>query len=280
MESKKQVKKKTQNVIEKPSVFENEREMALDFAMKVQQKFDKIIKAVVLFGSQTKNESLPGSDIDLVIIIDDASIQWDMELIAWYREELGKLIQNSKYEKELHVNTIKLTTWWNDLMYGDPVIINILRYGDVLVDYAGFFNPLKILLQEGKIKSTHEAVYVALERSPNHLLRSKISKIGSIDGIFWSMVDSAQAALMTVGKLPPSTEHIPGMLRETFVQKGMLKESYADALRDLYAIHRGINHGKIHDIPGKDIDEWYKVADSFLNEMSRIINTIIESQKK
>ena len=46
----------------------------------------------------------PGkSDIDIIIIIDDASIKWDMELIAWYRQELGKIIQTNPYKKSLHI---------------------------------------------------------------------------------------------------------------------------------------------------------------------------------
>lgn len=279
MEQKNKVKKLAKKEANVPT-FENERGIALDFATKVQQKFDRIVKAVVLFGSQAKNTARANSDIDIVIIIDDASVKWDMELIAWYREELGKLIQNSDYGRDLHINTIKLTTWWNDLMYGDPVVINIIRYGDVLIDVGGFFNPLKALLQEGRIRSTHEAVYVALERAPSHLLRSKASKIGSIEGIYWSMVDASQAALMTIGKLPPSNENIPEMLNETFVAKGMLKSEYSKAMRDLYNLHKGLSHGTVHDVPGKDIDEWYKVAESFLGEMARIINRIIDSQKK
>jgi len=269
------------NVIKKETKvsLNTDRDIAMDFAARVFKKFDKMLKAAVLFGSQAKNTSSSGSDIDIIIIIDDASISWDIELIAWYREELGRLINEVNYGKNLHVNTIKLTTWWQDLTYGDPVIINILRFGEALIDVGGFFNPLKMLLQQGKIKSTHEAVYVALERAPSHLLRSKMSKMGAIEGIYWCMVDSAQAALMTIGKLPPSPEHIAGMLDETFVSKGMLKAGYSKAMRDIYNMHKGIEHGSIHDIPGKDIDEWYKVAESFLNESAKIINSVIDNAK-
>ena len=34
-------------------------------------------------------------------------------------------------------------------MHGDPVVINILRYGEALIDYGGFFNPLKSLFFSG-----------------------------------------------------------------------------------------------------------------------------------
>ena len=57
------------------------------FATKVYEKFDKVVKAVVLFGSSTKNTASSSSDVDIIIIIDDVSIDWDQELIAWFGRE-------------------------------------------------------------------------------------------------------------------------------------------------------------------------------------------------
>ena len=183
--------KKTEQITSSNPSLINERQIALEFAAKVQKRFSDMIKATVLFGSQTKGEASSSSDIDIVIIIDDASIKWDLELISWYREELAKLVAACKYPRELHINTIKLTTWWNDLMHGDPVVINILRYGEALIDIGGFFNPLKALLLDGKIHSTPEAVYSALQRAPMHLARSNFAELSAIEGIYWTMVDSA-----------------------------------------------------------------------------------------
>jgi len=255
------------------------KEIAMDFASQVQKKFDRIVKASILFGSQAKNESTASSDIDIVLIIDDAAIQWDLELISWYREELSKIIANNKYGVDLHVNTVKLTTFWNDLMHGDPVVINILRYGEALIDYGGFFNPLKSLLLQGKVSSTVEAVYTCLQRAPSHLARSKTSEMSSIEGVYWCMVDSAQAALMTAGKMPPSPEHIPVMLKETFVDAKLLSSNYVQAMRDLYLLHKGILHGEIAHIKGSEIDRWQDIAEKFLVEITELINRMIDSKK-
>lgn len=261
-------------------IIENEKDIAMEFATLVHKKFDRIVKATVLFGSQAKNTATAGSDIDIIIIVDDASLKWDLELIAWYREELGKIIDSYKFNRELHINTIKLTTWWNDLLHGDPVVINILRYGEVLIDSGGFFVPLKALLHQGKIRATHEAVYTALQRSPSHLARSKASKLGGVEGVYWSMVDAAQAALMITGRLPPSPEHIPIMLRETFVSSNMLKSKYIDSIKEIIAIHKSVVHGDIHEISGKSLDEWQEKAEEFLREMTSLIDKVLESEKK
>ncbi len=260
--------------------FRDDKDIAADFAQKAHSKFDRMIKASILFGSQAKNTASAGSDIDIILLIDDAAINWDLELVSWYREELGKLIAAQKYSKDLHINTVKLTTWWQDLMHGDPIVLNILRYGEALIDSGGFFNPLKALLLQGKIRSTPEAVYSALQRAPAHLARSKASALASIEGVYWSMVDSSQAALIMAGKLPPSPEHIPEMLRVTFVDSGILKMNSIKALKDIFVLHKSITYGETTAIKGQNIDFWQDTAEKFLLEMTNIIDKLADENKK
>ena len=252
-----------------------ESEIAMDFAVKAYKKFDKAVKSIVLFGSTVKKISVAGSDIDIIIIIDDVSINWDQELIAWYREELDKILRKNPYKKSLHINTIKLSTWWEDLMKGDPVVINVLRYGEAMIDTAGFFEPLKFLLIKGKIKSTPEAIYNCLQRAPGHILRSKTAELGSIEGLYWAMVDSAHAALIAANVLPPSPEHIPVDLKETFVNTGRLKMKYVVWYRDLLVLHKDISHGKIKDLKGVEIDSWQEKTQEFLDVMTKLVKEII-----
>ncbi len=252
------------------------RDIAMDFAVSLHKKFDHLIKASILFGSQAKNTATSSSDIDIIVIIDDASLSWDLELIAWYREELARLVSQKRYGEELHINTIKLTTWWQDLMHGDPVVLNILRSGEVLIDIGGFFTPLKVLFTQGKIQSTPEAVYMALQRAPMHLARSKMAELGAIDGVYWTMVDSAQAALITAGQLPPSPEHVTQMLKETFVDKNLIRMDLVYWYRDIFMLHKNIIHGRIQEIKGADIDLWQGRAETFMKKMADVIDRILD----
>ena len=278
--SENKVGKKKSGISEKniPTLqLKTEDGIAMDFAVKIYKKFDKLVKSIVLFGSSTKQTAVPGSDIDIMVLIDDASIKWDQELIAWYREELEKVIQQSPYKRNLHINTVKLSTWWEDLVRGDPVVLNILRYGEALIDYGGFFNPLKHMLIEGKIKSTPEAIYSCLQRAPLHLARSKAAELGAIDGLYWAMVDSAHAALISKNALPPSPEHIAGELKINFVNAGKLKMKYVVWFRDLNILHKSISHGEITDLKGVEIDEWQKRTEEFIGVMAQLVNDIISN---
>ena len=253
----------------------NERDIAADFAEKVYKKFDSLIKSIILFGSQIKHSNIVGSDIDIIIIVDDTIVQFDDKLILWYREELGKLVQSNPYKRDLHINTVKLTTWWEDLTKGDPTLINIIRYGETLIDYAGFFEPMKILLQQGRVKPSPESIYTMLDRVPRHILRSQQAELSAIEGCYWAMTESAQAMLMAIKVLPPSPEHIAILLKEHFVDKKLLKMKYVSAFRDLYDLHRKIVHEEIKNLDGKIIDAWQETAKDFFKETLRVIDEIL-----
>ncbi len=256
----------------------SESEIAMDFATKAYKIFDKTVKSIILFGSSVKQSTVAGSDIDIIVIIDDASIKWDQELIAWYRQELDNLLRNNPYHKSLHINTIKLSTWWEDLIRGDPIVLNVLRYGEAMIDFGGFFEPLKYLLLNGKINSTPEAIYSCLQRAPMHFLRSKASELNSIEGLYWAMVDSAHAALISAGIPPASPEHISVDLKEAFVNTGRLKMKYIIWYRDLLFLHKKIAHGEINNLTGVEIDDWQTKTQDFMSTMAQLVNDYVEKQ--
>ena len=273
-------KQKKGNSKDYPSLqLKTERDIAMDFAVKVYKRFDKIVKSIVLFGSAAKQTQTLGSDIDVVIIIDDVSLKWDQELIAWYREELDKILQESPYQKALHINTVKISTWWEDLIRGEPVVINILRYGEALLDYAGFFEPLKFLLLQGKIRPSPEAIYVSLQRAPMNLARSKAAELGVIDGLYWAMVDAAHASLIAINILPPSPEHLAIDLKDNFVTAGKLDMKYVLWYRDLLVFHKKIAHGEIKDLRGADIDLWQDRTKEFIDVMVKLVGDIVNNKK-
>jgi len=251
-----------------------ERDIAMDFAVKAYEKFGKVIKSIILFGSSAKGTASEKSDIDVVILIDDATIQWDQELIAWYREELGKIVQTNPYKKSLHLNTVRLSTWWNEMLRGEPVVINIIRWGEALIDFGGFFNPLKVLLAKGLIKGTPESIFITLGRTPGHMLRSKMNLMGAVEGLYWAFVDASHAALMAAKISPPSPEHIPELLKNEFVKKGTIKSDLVDWYVNIYTLMHKILRGQITDIKGTEIDKWRERTDLFVREMAKICNRI------
>ena len=281
--TKKKSVKKVSHKAKEPKIptlkLKTDHEIALDFATKTYKKFTKVIKSIVLFGSVEEQRVKAGSDIDIIIIIDDVSLEWSQELIAWYRQELEEIIQSNPYEGKLHINTIKLSTWWDDLLKGDPVILNIIRSGFVLIDHAGFIEPLKYLMAKGKIKGTPEAVYQCLQRAPNHIARSRAAELTAIDGLYWSIVDSAHGALIAAHFFPASPYHVASDLKEAFVARGLLKEKYVEWYKQIYALHKKIDHGEIKNIQRCRDDKWQERAEEFMEVMIKLTQKLIDSNK-
>jgi kinetochore protein SLK19 len=257
----------------------NNYDIAYDFSTKVYQKFREIIKSIILFGSVSKNQDVKGSDIDIIIVVDDASVAWDQELIAWYREELGKLIAAQDYTKEIHINTVTLTAFWEEVKTGTPVIMNVIRYGQPLIDFGGFFEPLKVLLAKGRIRPSPEAIFTTLKRAPEHIERAKYNILSSLENIYWAMVDSAHSALMAANQIPPSPEHVPEMLESTFVKNGALERKYVDYYNQVYNLTKEIMHGNINEIKTEEVDSYLTKATEFEQVMRTIASRLIEDER-
>lgn len=272
-------KKKLPELKSKKSKQKTNHDIAMDFATKAYKKFQEVIKSIVLFGSAAKHEDKRGSDIDIMIIVDDCSIQWDQELIAWYREELGKLVDKQKYSQRLHINTVTLSTFWEDVREGEPAAINIIRYGQTLIDFGGYFDPLKALLAKGRIRPSPEAIFTTLRRAPLHISRAKFDIVNSVEHLYWAMVDASHAALMARHQIPPSPEHVPELLEQLFVKTKKLHPKYIKWYKEMYELAHDIVHGNVKNISGNDLDLIMARTLEFEKTMRDITSRLIRSEK-
>lgn len=258
---------------------DDDRAVAYDFSVKAYKLFKEIIKSIVLFGSVPKKEVNVKSDIDIVVIIDDATVKWDDELIAWYREELAKLLAAEPYSKRLHVNTVTMTTFWEEARVGEPVTINVLRYGEALVDHGGFFEPMKAMLAKGKIRPTPEAVFVTMERAHAHAFQGNNNILASIEAFYWAMVDASHSALMAARVVPPSPEFIAELITETFVATKRVDKKYVEWFEEMRFFAKKITYGDIKRMDGKQVEILQKKADEFVTTFTNIAKAIIQNEK-
>ena len=247
-------------------IVDKDYKIAYEFADLAYKEFGNIILSVVLFGSVAKGEAKEESDIDIMVIVDNVSVAWDQEVIAWYREELFNLVKDNPNRDRLHINTMTLSAFWDNVKAGDPAAINILRYGVALLD-LGFFEPMKFLLITGRIKPSSEAIYTTLNRAPWHMLRSRIKLLSAVEDLYWAMVDSAHAALMTHGETPPSPEHVDDMLSKVFVNKRKLDKKFVNWYKDIYKLAHNIKNNKIERIAGDKFDMLHKRTVDFVKKM-------------
>lgn len=248
-------------------------DVAYAFARKVHKEFGTFLRAVVLFGSITeekqtnvKNES----DIDILMVIDDVTYYLSPEIVETYRIVIEKSIVETS--KKLHVTTLKFTSFWEYVRIGDPVGLNMLRNGIALMD-TGFFYPLQLLLHQGRIRPTPEAANAYYSRAPTTMFNSRWHLLQATMDLYWAVIDSAHAALMANGVLPPPPKDVANVLEEKLVKKRILHPKYAKTMRTFYTLSKLILHKTIKDIDGKTYEKYYQEADEFVTVMRKLIET-------
>ncbi len=261
------------NIKTKGNYNKEDIDFAYMFAKKAYKEFGRFLRAVVLFGSTTKAgspERNKNSDIDILVIVDDVSYIMTPEIVEAYRIITEKIILS--VTKRLHITTLKFTSFWEYMRIGDPISINILRDGVALID-TGFFYPMQILLKQGRIKPTFESVMSYMSRSPISMHNSRWHLLQATLDLYWAVVDSAHAALMSLGVVPPQPSRVADEIIDKIVRKKLAKRKYAEIMNRFYKISKKILHREIKEISGKEYESLYRDADDFVKAMRKIVES-------
>jgi len=258
-------------VRENPNVSKYSKEdldLAREFSRKLYREFGNFLKAVIIFGSVAKKEETKKSDIDILVVIDDISMRMTPEVVEAYRVITEKVIGETS--KRLHVTSMKFTAFWEYIRAGDPIGINVLRDGIALID-SGFFDPLQVLLYQGRIRPTPESIWSYMNRAPRTLHNSRWHMSQATIDLYWAITDSAHAVLMYLGYIPPSPEHIGELIREKLVKPKLLESKYARTADEFYKLMKMITHREIKEVTGEQFDRYFEEAEDFVNRMQRFI---------
>ena len=246
---------------------------AKEFAKKVLEKFDGIIKSIVLMGSVVRGEFKPESDIDVFVIIDDTLPDFTPEKQEQIDEELEKIAKTVS-EKLSIQPSYTLTEFTDYARNGHPIVYNFIKEGLPIYD-AGFFMPWKRLLEAGKIPRTREAIESYMESAPKKINRAKTVKLLMLaEDCYYAMLNSAQAVLMFMGLEPPVPSKAYEEVKKYLVEPGILEPEYAEWLKEIIEIRKKIEHKKLLEVSGSFVDEWIEKAEKFVDKMFSLLNAL------
>lgn len=237
------------------------------FSAQIYKEMGEYLKAIVLFGSSARKKNLTG-DIDILLVIDDTKNLLDAQFMEAYKIVVGKTVE--RVSPKLHITTLKFSTFWEYMRSADPIAINILKDGVPIID-SGFFEPMQVLLFNGRIRPTQEAIWAYYTKAPKTLYNSKWHILQGTMDLYWAVVDSAHAALMMIGEVPPSPEHVAGMIEEKMVKTGLLEKRYANIMANFYKLQKMISRKEIGNISGEEYDKYFKEAEMFVERMKKFL---------
>lgn len=236
---------------------------------KLKEELKDLLKSVILFGSAARGTKEQGSDIDVLLILNDVSIVLSKEVIT----SLRVIIENcaAGVSNNFHITTMHLTQFWDYLRSGDPVIVNMIREGRAVMD-EGFFAPIQGLLDQGRIRPTKEAVWAYYTRSPITIKRAEKRLLDIIVDLYWAVIDAAHAVLMHIDVVPGAPHHVARLMDEYFVSKRLIEKKYVDTVKKFYKLSKEVGHHQLVSMSGKDIDVLIAEAKEFVDKMKFILN--------
>jgi len=251
----------------------------------VLDKFEKYIVSYVAAGSLFRGDANP-CDIDVFVVIDDTDVK-RMSRIE-LKDKLRAIIAGMGFEAtkltgieaQFHVQTYILTDFWDSIKDANPVIFTLLRDGVPLFD-RGVFMPWKLLLQMGRIKPSPEAIDMNMDIGEKLLQRVK-HKLLSVVGedLYYAALNPSQAALMLYGLAPPTPKEAVKLLEDVFVKKEkLLEKRYVNILEKIRKTYKDIEHGKITNITGKEIDSLLKLVEEYLKRIKKLFKELEKRQE-
>ncbi|MBI4163677.1 MAG: nucleotidyltransferase domain-containing protein [Candidatus Aenigmarchaeota archaeon] len=248
-------------------------EILKKFTKEALKKYGSLIRSIVLFGSTAREEWRGESDIDVFVIIDDTRQKVTPGMRNAIEDELVYIA--GKIHKQLSLQQpYLLTEFWAMVREGHPIIFNFIREGIPVYD-KDIFLPIKRLLQLGEIKPSKEAVEKYIERGPKRIRRVESEKMYLVvEDLYYAMLESAQAVLMFLGRNPPRPGDAPSALRSNVVKMKLMKEEEVKWLEEIIELRKDIEHKKVNDVSGQDLDKWIDKAKKFVDLMQNLIMKI------
>ncbi|MCF7872126.1 nucleotidyltransferase domain-containing protein [Candidatus Woesearchaeota archaeon] len=240
---------------------------AYRFAKEAHKELKDLLKAVVLFGSAARAKQ-KSNDIDILLIVDDVSVILSKEMVQGYRLIVENIVR--KVDPKIHVTSMKFTSFWEYIRNGDPIALNILRDGYALID-TGFFDPIQLLLHQGRLRPSSEALWSYFNRAPRSIKAARSRLAQACIDLYWAVMDASHAALMSINEIPPSPDHVAEFLDSKLVSKKLIGAKYPGIARKFFMLSKDILHGKIREVDGSDFEKYFKEADDFVNAMQKLI---------
>jgi predicted nucleotidyltransferase len=236
----------------------NFNDVILNFSKDLIEKVDGLVKSIVLFGSYVENKENEKSDIDLLIIIDDVYAK-DLNItVPFYFDNLNKILADEKYKK-IHVTTLTLSKFWEMILNGDPLVLDILRKGEPIIDPAGIFGSLKKMLENGLIKTSPEYLEIMKKRAEEGINYANLMLIKAFESLYNSVVTISQYYLIKNNINIYSPEEILNKFEELKKKRKISSEVY-NYYKKVYEYMKKIEHREIRNV---DLDLLKEFLDGF-----------------
>ncbi len=242
--------------------------LAKRLSERLRQRYGALVKAIVLSQPQHigYHHADPDAPLGITVILDDVSKELTKEKIDEY-VSAGQIII-SQISSRLKIKSVRLSQFYEGVQSLKSESIELLRNSVVLHD-KGFVTPMQLLLHEGRIKPTYEAMGVYFARTQLTMRNSKDHVLAACVDLYWAIIDAAHAILMQHGVLPPSPREVAQLIRNTIVPKGTLADADCRVIEEMVDLYKAIMHKQITSIDGHAYDVYQKKVQAVVSRIKQ-----------
>jgi predicted nucleotidyltransferase len=249
-------------------------EKVVKFTNIARERYGNVIKSVLIFGSAAKGTMVKGSDADVWVVLDDTATKSTADL-----NKINTHLYLIAHElKDLHIQTTKLTEFWQWMKLGSPELVNFLRYSLPIYD-TGFIKPVKRMLEMGLISPSEETIKLKARASRARLKKIRLDLKSMVFELRYIALDICQAVIMHHYKKQPDAKAVPKFLKQ-LVKDKKLEASYVKKFENLNKLWKDIDHGRVKSVDSKYLDQAITLADDILKRMNKLLPKELRPEKK
>jgi predicted nucleotidyltransferase len=246
------------------------------FAAHARQKMGNMVKGVALIGSIARGDFTPGSDIDVLVVIDDTQRDVPDELkekLLAMLNEIGK-----KIDKKMQIQIHTITEMFQFATGGDNIIYNFLRHMKIVYD-GGVLKPMRKLLKAGEIKPTRESVMRSMEGADFYMKKVDQYVEWIVERFYRAVTWASNAFIMSMDLPPASPPEIPLVLKK-YADQGVLPPEVPAIAAEVIQTHKAVEHGDLHPDIEQIHDLQPKVV-KFLDVLRKeVVGSVVEEGLK
>ncbi len=222
------------------------------------------VKSVVLYGSKARGDTHPGSDIDLLVVLDpgdeaqkEAEMKVGSQIILDYGISFESLVYSAQEAGGMQ-------------RVGHPLMQNIAREGVVLIGEGIVVNPIE--------KKRFVQQYMDRARERLVVAEAAINVGGYRDSVsrsYYAFLDAADAALIAVDFIPQSHAGTISKFGERFVKTKLVPGHYNEWFRRIKKAREEADYYRHMTIYKADAERALERAREFVSVIEKLLPSLL-----
>ncbi len=224
------------------------------------------VKDIILFGSKARGDAHPGSDIDLLVIVDRRTPK--------VSDVISDITADTLLERRIDISALDFTddeiAEWSAI--GTPLMRNVAEEGIVLKGepiVVGKGDPVKVA--QGFIESAHGRL-----RSARAV--QEIGEYGNaMSLVYYAFLDAADAALAARTIRTKSHAGTISLFSLHFIKPGLVEAKYSGWFKRAHKFRLDADYERKRDFTSEQVNEAIDQATEFVEVIESLLPSLLES---